>query len=71
MTFAEQAKAFERGVPSARVVRLTHANHYVFKSNEAGVLREMRASSQLCVSRPYKVPLAVGEPIRVNFDSVG
>jgi len=38
-----QAKAFESGVPSARVVRLPHANHYVFFSNEADVLREMNA----------------------------
>jgi len=38
----KQAKAFEDGVPSARVVRLPHANHYVFISNEADVLREMR-----------------------------
>jgi non-heme chloroperoxidase len=38
-----QAKAFESGVPSARVVRLAHANHYVFRSNEADVLREMNA----------------------------
>jgi non-heme chloroperoxidase len=30
-------------VPGARVVRLAHANHYVFISNEADVLREMRA----------------------------
>jgi pimeloyl-ACP methyl ester carboxylesterase len=38
-----QAKAFESGVPSARVVRLPHANHYVFFSNEADVLREINA----------------------------
>lgn len=38
-----QAKAFESGLPSARVVRLPHANHYVFFSNEADVLREMSA----------------------------
>jgi non-heme chloroperoxidase len=38
-----QAKAFEAGLPSARVVRLPHANHYVFLSNEADVLREMNA----------------------------
>ena len=38
-----QAKAFESGVPSARVVRLPHANHFVFMSNEADVLREMSA----------------------------
>jgi pimeloyl-ACP methyl ester carboxylesterase len=38
-----QAKAFEAGVPSSRVVRLAHADHYVFQSNEADVLREMDA----------------------------
>ena len=38
-----QAKAFESGVPTARVVRLPNANHYVFRSNEADVLREMNA----------------------------
>jgi len=38
-----QAKAFEKGLPSARVVRLPNANHYVFRSNEADVLREMNA----------------------------
>ncbi|HKX00113.1 MAG TPA: alpha/beta hydrolase [Bryobacteraceae bacterium] len=42
-TTGAQAKAFERGVPSARIVRLPHANHYVFLSNEADVLREMNA----------------------------
>ncbi len=40
---SKQAKAFEEGVPTARVVRLPHANHYVFISNEGDVLREMRA----------------------------
>ena len=38
-----QAKAFEEGTPGARVVRLARANHYVFLSNEADVLRELRA----------------------------
>jgi pimeloyl-ACP methyl ester carboxylesterase len=38
-----QAKAFERGVPTAGIVRIPHANHYVFRSNEADVLREMNA----------------------------
>jgi pimeloyl-ACP methyl ester carboxylesterase len=38
-----QAKAFEAGVPSARVVRLPHASHYVFQSHEADVLREIDA----------------------------
>jgi pimeloyl-ACP methyl ester carboxylesterase len=37
------AKAFEKGLPSARVVWLAHADHYVFRSNEADVLREMNA----------------------------
>jgi len=38
-----QIKEFEKGVPTARVVRLRGANHYVYLSNEADVLREMRA----------------------------
>jgi non-heme chloroperoxidase len=38
-----QADAFEKGIPSAHVVRLPNADHYVFKSNEADVLREMNA----------------------------
>ena len=36
-----QMKAFEKGVPSARVVNIPRANHWVFHSNEAEVLREM------------------------------
>jgi hypothetical protein len=40
---ARQAKAIEEGIPGARVVQLPRANHYVFLSNEADVLREMRA----------------------------
>jgi non-heme chloroperoxidase len=35
------SNAFAAGVPSAQVVRLPNANHYVFKSNEAEVLRAM------------------------------
>jgi non-heme chloroperoxidase len=42
-TVGVQAAAFERGVPSARVVRLPNADHYVFRSNESDVLREIRA----------------------------
>jgi hypothetical protein len=38
-----QAKAFEGGVPIARVVRLRGAHHYVYLSNEADVLREMHS----------------------------
>ena len=39
----KQAKAFENGVPGAHLVRLAGAHHYVFLSNEADVLREIRA----------------------------
>ena len=38
-----QAKAFADGVPTARVVRLPHAKHDVYASNEADVLREMNS----------------------------
>lgn len=39
----DQAQAFETGLPSAKVVRLRDASHYVFQSNESDVLREMEA----------------------------
>ena len=35
------SNAFAAGVPSAKVIRLPNANHYVFRSNEAEVLRAM------------------------------
>jgi pimeloyl-ACP methyl ester carboxylesterase len=38
-----QAKAIEEGLPNARVVMVPVSNHHVFLSNEADVLREMRA----------------------------
>jgi non-heme chloroperoxidase len=38
-----QINAFRRGVAQAHVVLLPHADHYVWRSNEADVLREMRA----------------------------
>jgi non-heme chloroperoxidase len=40
---SEQADAFEAGLPSAHVVRLQNADHFVFNSNEAEVFREMNA----------------------------
>lgn len=40
---SSQPKAFQAGVPSARVLCLPHSKHYIFISNEADVLREMRA----------------------------
>jgi pimeloyl-ACP methyl ester carboxylesterase len=43
VTTEGQATAFEHGVPTARVVRLPHASHYVFISHEPDVLREINA----------------------------
>jgi non-heme chloroperoxidase len=40
---ADIAAAFQKGMPTARVVQIPHADHYVFLTNEADVLREMRA----------------------------
>jgi pimeloyl-ACP methyl ester carboxylesterase len=37
----EQIKAFRTGVPSARVIPLPDADHYIYQSNEADVLREI------------------------------
>ena len=42
MTLA-QAEAFEKGLPSARVVRMPNAGHEVYRTNEAEVLREVSA----------------------------
>ena len=36
-----QAKAWERMVPTAKVIRIPNANHYMFKSNEQEVLKEV------------------------------
>jgi non-heme chloroperoxidase len=38
-----QADALKKGVPSARVVRIPGAHHYVYLSNEADVLREIKS----------------------------
>ncbi|MBC8089612.1 MAG: hypothetical protein H7Z40_20305 [Phycisphaerae bacterium] len=40
---AAQADAVERSIKGARVVRLPNADHFVHQSNEADVLREIRA----------------------------
>ena len=37
-----RAETFARGVPTARVVRIPNANHYVYRSNEAQVIDEMK-----------------------------
>lgn len=42
-TTEAQIKAFQTGVPSARVVRLPNVNHSMFISDEGDVLREVRA----------------------------
>jgi pimeloyl-ACP methyl ester carboxylesterase len=38
-----QVKAFETQVPSAHIVRIPNASHYVYRSNEQEVLKEMDA----------------------------
>lgn len=42
-TKVAQASAFEQGLPSARVIRMPNADHYVYRTNEADVLREIEA----------------------------
>ena len=42
-TTTRQADAFTSGVPSSHVVRIANADHYVFRSNEADVIKEMDA----------------------------
>jgi non-heme chloroperoxidase len=37
-----QADAFQRGVPSAHVVRIPNADHYVYRSNDAQVIDQMK-----------------------------
>jgi len=39
----QQIAAFARQVPSAHVVLIPHATHYVFRTNEADVQREINA----------------------------
>jgi hypothetical protein len=43
MLTSVHANAFEAGVPGSHVVRLANADHYVYRSNEADVTREMDA----------------------------
>lgn len=40
---SEQADAFQAGNPQARVVRIPNADHFIFRSNETDVLREINA----------------------------
>lgn len=39
----DRAKAFEEGVPTVHVIRLPGADHYVYLTNEADVLGEMKS----------------------------
>ena len=39
----DQVEAFQRGLPAARVIRLPHANHDIFESNQAEVLDAVNA----------------------------
>jgi non-heme chloroperoxidase len=42
-TTTRQIDAFEAGVPSAHVVRIPNANHYLYLSNEPDVFKEMNS----------------------------
>jgi non-heme chloroperoxidase len=42
-TTTAQADAFRNGVPSAQVILIPHASHFIFKSNEAEVVKDMNA----------------------------
>ena len=39
---SERAEAFARGVPTARVVPIPNADHYLYRTNEAQVIGEMK-----------------------------
>ena len=40
-TMENQVEAFEVQVPQARIVRIANADHYVFQTNEADVVRNI------------------------------
>ena len=40
---SEQADAFQAGNPQARVIRIPNADHFIYRSNESDVLREIDA----------------------------
>jgi pimeloyl-ACP methyl ester carboxylesterase len=40
---AARSAYFEKQSPNARVVRIANASHYIYRSNEADVVREMNA----------------------------
>jgi hypothetical protein len=38
---AARAELFEKSAPNARVIRIGNASHYIYRSNEADIVREM------------------------------
>jgi pimeloyl-ACP methyl ester carboxylesterase len=40
---AARADLFEKAAANARVIRIANASHYVYRSNQADVLREVNA----------------------------
>lgn len=40
-TMEDQVKAFETQVPHAQIIRIADADHYIFRSNEADVVRDI------------------------------
>ena len=40
---AARADLFEKTAPQARVLRIARASHYIYRSNEADVIREMNS----------------------------
>ena len=40
-TVSAQADAFQAGVPSAQVIRIANADHFIFRSNEREVIQDM------------------------------
>ena len=63
-----QEKAVENGAPTAHVITLPRAHHHVFLSNEAEVVREMRAFLTglrlQCKVPCYKAVVWVPRPLR-------
>ena len=65
--YEKRAKAFEAAFPSARVVRLAHAHHYVFMSNETEVLREMRNFLTHSTNVPKPIAVFAGSNLEGCF----
>jgi hypothetical protein len=40
---AARLELFEKAAPNAKVIRIGGASHYIYRSNEADVIREMNA----------------------------